>query len=88
MPPLIDKVLMRSATSLSKEENFTLFIQPGGFHHEKVVSIDGHLIVIGSHNLDWFSVKTNHELSVLMDSPAIATEFDRYFDRHAQSGSL
>ena len=88
MPPLLNKFLMRSVMSLSDEDNFMLFVQPGGFHHEKVVSIDGHLIVVGSHNLDWLSIKANHELSVLMDSPAIAREFDRYFDRHAQSDAL
>ena len=83
MPPLFDKVLMRRARELSQEDNFTLFIQEGGFHHEKVVSIDGHLILIGSHNLDKLSIKTNHEMSVLMDSPAIAGTFDAYFDAHA-----
>jgi cardiolipin synthase len=83
MPPILDKVLMRRAILLSQEENFTLCLQPGGFHHEKAVSIDGHLILIGSHNLDKLSLKTNHEMSVLMDSPAVAGAFDAYFDAHA-----
>ena len=83
MPPVIDKVLMRRARELSQEDNFTLFIQEGGFHHEKVVSIDGHLVLIGSHNLDKLSIKTNHEMSVLVDSPAVAGTFDAYFDAHA-----
>lgn len=83
MPPVIDKVLMRRAVRLSKVDNFTLFIQPGGFHHEKVVSIDGHLILVGSHNLDKFSIRTNHEMSVLMESAEIAAAFDAYFDAHA-----
>lgn len=83
MPPVIDKVLMRRATRLSHEDGFTLCVQPGGFHHEKVISIDGHLILIGSHNLDKFSLKNNHEMSILMDSPEIAEAFDAYFDAHA-----
>lgn len=87
MPPILDNILMRPAIRLSEEENFTLYIQPGGFHHEKVVSIDGHLIVIGSHNLDQLSFQKNHELGVLMDDPAIAREFDAYFDEHAHSGT-
>lgn len=83
MPPILDKVLMRRALRLSREENITLCIQAGGFHHEKVVSIDGHLILVGSHNLDHLSLKRNHEMSVLIDSPAIAVSFDSYFDNHA-----
>lgn len=88
MPPILDKVLMQKAIRLAQEENFTLYLQPGGFHHEKVVSIDGHLIIIGSHNLDQFSFQANHEIGVLMDSPAIAREFDAYFDTHARSVAL
>lgn len=81
--PVFDKMLMRSAIELSREDKFTLFIQNGGFHHGKVVSIDGHLIMIGSHNIDKLSIKTNHEISVLMDSPSLAGMFDAYFDAHA-----
>jgi len=87
MPPILDKVLMQKAIRLAQEENFTLYLQSGGFHHEKVVSIDGHLIVIGSHNLDQLSFQTNHEIGVLMDAPAVAREFDAYFDAHAHSGT-
>ena len=87
MPPILDKVLMQKAIRLAQEEHFTLYLQPGGFHHEKVVSIDGHLIVIGSHNLDQLSFQTNHEIGVLMDAPAVAREFDAYFDAHAHSGT-
>ena len=86
MPPIIDKVLMHRALRLSNVDNFTLFIQPGGFHHEKVVSIDGHLILVGSHNLDKFSLRTNHEMGVLMDSEEVAAAFDAYFDAHAHPG--
>ena len=83
MPPVIDKVLMRRAVRLSQNDNFTLYTQPGGFHHEKVVSIDGHLILVGSLNMDRFSLKTNHEMGVLMESAELAAAFDAYFDAHA-----
>lgn len=86
MPPVVDKVLMRRALRLSQEDHITLYLQQGGFHHEKVVSIDGHLIMVGSHNLDRLSLKTNHEIGVLMDSHEVAGTFDAYFDAHALSG--
>ena len=49
MPPVIDKMLMRRAERFFQDDQLTLFIQPGGFHHEKVISIDGHLLLVGSH---------------------------------------
>lgn len=83
MPPAFDKVMMQQALDLAHENCLTLFIQEGGFHHEKAICIDGHLILIGSHNLDRLSIKTNHEISVLMDSPDVAGDFNAYFDAHA-----
>ena len=83
MPPVIDKMLMRRAERFFQDDQLTLFIQPGGFHHEKVISIDGHLLLVGSHNLDKLSIKTNHEMSVLMDSEEVVSAFDAYFDAHA-----
>ena len=83
MPPVIDRMLMRRAERFFQDDQLTLFIQPGGFHHEKVISIDGHLLLIGSHNLDQLSIKTNHEMSVLMDSEEVVAAFDAYFDAHA-----
>ena len=85
MPSLIDKVLLHVVRKQAKKGYFTLHIQPGGFHHEKVVSIDGHLIAVGSYNLELLSLKVNHEMGVLIDDPAVARDFDRYFDEHARN---
>lgn len=85
MPEAFDKLLMSRLSLLSNVDNITLHVQPGGFHHEKVISIDGHMLFVGSHNLDQLSIKANHELGVLMDSPALAREFDSYFEGQAMA---
>jgi hypothetical protein len=33
--------------------------------------------------MDRFSLRTNHEMGVLMDSAEVAASFDAYFDAHA-----
>ncbi len=46
--------------------------------HTKLVVIDRRTTFIGSHNLTHSALKTNHELSVVIDSPAVAAETLRY----------
>ena len=78
-------ILFSTARRLARKGCFTLHLEPGCFHHDKVLSVDGRLAVIGSYNLDFFSLRVNHELGVLIDDPAVARELDRYFDEHAHS---
>jgi len=40
--------------------------------HTKLAVIDGRYTFIGSHNLTQSALKHNNELSVLVDSPAVA----------------
>lgn len=76
--------LLQNARTLARKGYFTLHIEPHCFHHAKVVSIDGRLCMVGSYNMDYFSLRVNHELGVLIDDPALAREFDRYFDERAK----
>ncbi|MCR5070325.1 MAG: phosphatidylserine/phosphatidylglycerophosphate/cardiolipin synthase family protein [Bacteroidales bacterium] len=77
-------LLLRSAWRLAKKGYFKLIIHPGGFHHEKVVSVDGRFLVVSSYNLDFLSFKVNHELGVLIADPVVVREFDRHYDEQAQ----
>lgn len=56
------------------------FDSPHTTTHTKVVVIDGHIVLIGSHNLTASALKYNHELSVLIESPAVAREMIRYIN--------
>lgn len=82
-PSLLTLFLLRTSRRLAKKGCFKLNIH-SGFHHEKVVSVDGRLLMVSSYNLDFLSIKVNHELGVLIDDPAIVREFDRHYDEQAQ----
>lgn len=82
---LVAYALLRKVRRMAKKGYFTLHIQPGGFHHEKALSIDGTLLVVGSYNLDYLSFLVNHEQAVLIDDPAVVRAYDRYFDAHARN---
>ena len=48
------------------------FDSPKKTMHTKLAVMDGRYTFIGSHNLTQSALKHNHELSVLVDSPAVA----------------
>ncbi|MBW2059109.1 MAG: phospholipase [Deltaproteobacteria bacterium] len=49
--------------------------------HTKTIVIDRRFVFIGSHNLTQSALSYNHELSVLIDDPALAEEVIRYVKR-------
>jgi cardiolipin synthase len=68
---------------------FNEFIQNGvfihqlgeGFLHSKVVTVDGHLALVGSANMDTRSFLINFELSLLLYDRDVASHLVRVFDR-------
>jgi len=46
--------------------------------HLKVVLVDGRWLLVGSHNLTASAFRYNHELSVLLNSPQLASQAHRY----------
>lgn len=57
------------------------FDSPRKRTHAKVVVIDRRFVFLGSHNLTKSAFQYNNELSVLIDSPALAQETLAYLDR-------
>jgi phosphatidylserine/phosphatidylglycerophosphate/cardiolipin synthase-like enzyme len=57
------------------------FDSPRITSHAKVAVIDGRYVYLGSHNLTQAALVRNNELSVLVDSPAMAAEIRAYLDR-------
>lgn len=57
------------------------FDSPRVTTHTKVVVIDGYRVFVGSHNLSQSALVHNNELSVMIDSPELATEVKSYLDR-------
>jgi phosphatidylserine/phosphatidylglycerophosphate/cardiolipin synthase-like enzyme len=63
---------------LKKAGVVVYFDSPKKTMHTKLAVIDGRYTFIGSHNLTQSALKHNHELSVLVDSPAVAQETLNY----------
>lgn len=57
------------------------FDSPRITSHAKVAVIDGRYVYLGSHNLTQGALAHNNELSVLVDSPAMAAEVRSYLDQ-------
>ncbi|GFE57048.1 phospholipase D-like domain-containing protein [Geobacter sp. AOG1] len=57
------------------------FDSPWVTTHAKVVVIDSRYVYLGSHNLTQSALTRNNELSLLIDSPALAAEVTGYLDR-------
>ena len=48
--------------------------------HSKLILIDDHVVVLGSHNISWHAFSTNFETSVAIDNLEIFAVFRKYFD--------
>ena len=49
--------------------------------HAKLIIIDSKFVIIGSTNWSYHSLEKNHEANVLIHSPSLAEEFERYFEK-------
>jgi phosphatidylserine/phosphatidylglycerophosphate/cardiolipin synthase-like enzyme len=49
--------------------------------HAKAVCVDGRYVLAGSHNLTNTSMDKNNEVSLSLDSPALATGYEQYFQQ-------
>jgi phosphatidylserine/phosphatidylglycerophosphate/cardiolipin synthase-like enzyme len=68
----------RSAEQLKKAGVEIYFDSPKRTTHTKLAVIDGRYTFMGSHNLTQSALKHNNELSVLIDSPAVAEKTQDY----------
>jgi phosphatidylserine/phosphatidylglycerophosphate/cardiolipin synthase-like enzyme len=67
-----------TASFLSRNGIRVLFDSPRTKSHLKAALIDDRYVFVGSHNLTQSALKYNNEVSVLVDSPEIASEMRSY----------
>lgn len=48
--------------------------------HTKLMIIDNHFVILGSHNYTTNAFNLNHEASVIIDNEALAKDFTEYFN--------
>ena len=70
-----------TAALLAKGGVRVFFDAPHVTSHMKTAVIDNRYVYLGSHNLTQSALQRNNELSVLIDSPEMATEIKAYLDR-------
>ncbi|MBN2256182.1 MAG: phospholipase [Deltaproteobacteria bacterium] len=76
----VDRHNRNTAARLRGSGITVAFDSPGTTTHTKAAVIDGRTVLLGSHNLTASALKYNHELSVLIVSPAVAREVIRYLN--------
>lgn len=82
--PLTPDVVHRNAYNLMKEGAHVWFYLPG-FHHSKIMTVDGKFCTVGSANLDARSMRFDFEENALILNREITRELDDMFDRDKQN---
>jgi phosphatidylserine/phosphatidylglycerophosphate/cardiolipin synthase-like enzyme len=54
--------------------------------HAKLIIIDGRISLLGSTNWTYYSLTSNHEVGVLIESREVAQALGYYFERVKSSG--
>lgn len=78
--PLTPDVVYRNAHKLMKRGATVWLYQPG-FHHSKIMMVDGRFCTVGSTNLDARSLRFDFEENALIINRETTKELDDMFDR-------
>ena len=65
-----------------------VWIYKNGFHHTKIIMVDGQLCTVGSANLDSRSLRYDYEENAVIIDPATTCELSDMFDRDKQKSFL
>jgi cardiolipin synthase len=65
-----------------------VWIYKNGFHHTKIIMVDGQLCTVGSANLDSRSLRFDYEENAVIIDPATTRELSDMFDRDKQKSFL
>ena len=81
--PLTPDVVFRNVHKLMKHGATVWLYQPG-FHHSKIMMVDGRFCTVGSTNLDARSLRFDYEENALIINQETTKELDDMFDRDKQ----
>ena len=65
-----------------------VWIYKNGFHHTKIIMVDGQPCTVGSANLDSRSLRFDYEENAVIIDPATTRELSDMFDRDKQKSFL
>ena len=78
--PLTPDVVYRNVHKLMKH-GATIWLYQPGFHHSKIMMVDGRYCTVGSTNLDARSLRFDYEENALIINRETTQELDDMFDR-------
>ena len=78
--PLTPDIVYHNAYHLMKAGVHIWIYQPG-FHHSKIMMVDGHFCTVGSANLDARSLRFDFEENALIINPETTRELNDMFER-------
>ena len=78
--PSLNEANQETAQALRKGGVTVFFDSPERTTHAKLAVIDRRYCLVGSHNLTQAALKHNHELSLMLDNPALAEEILTYME--------
>jgi cardiolipin synthase len=82
--PLTPDVVHHNAYKLMQKGAEVWFYLPG-FHHSKIMMVDGRFCTVGSSNLDARSMRFDFEENALILNCEITKELDDMFDRDTKN---
>ena len=85
--PLTPDVVFRNAHQMMKLGANVWLYQPG-FHHSKIMMVDGRFCTVGSTNLDARSLRFDYEENALIVNRETTKELDDMFDRDKQKSVI
>lgn len=56
------------------------FESPDRTTHDKLIIIDGKIVVVGSTNWSYYAIEKNREANVIVYSEDVASQFEKYFE--------
>ena len=81
--PLTPEVVFRNARKLQKQGAEVWLYEPG-FHHSKIMTVDGRFCTVGSTNLDARSLRFDYEENAVILDQGTTQELDVMFTRDKQ----
>jgi len=85
--PLTPDCVFYNAHKLMKRGAIVWLYQPG-FHHSKIMMVDGRFCTVGSTNLDARSLRFDYEENALILDRPTTLELDQMFDRDKQKSVM
>ncbi len=85
--PLVPDVVFYQAHKLMTR-GATIWLYQPGFHHSKIMMVDGRFCTVGSTNLDARSLKCDYEVNAVIIDPATTRELDDMFRRDKQKSKM